>query len=79
VSRLRTAGMGGPDPLMPQTILSWLQMQGDTMPREELLLLMDMDRAFLSAWRREQAKEREADKERREYEQANGPKQRPYH
>ena len=79
VSRLRTAGMGGPDPLLPQTILSWLQIQGEMIPREELELLMRMDMAFLSAWRREQAKAREADKEKREYEQLNAPKQRPYH
>jgi hypothetical protein len=78
VSRLRTSNMGGPDPLMPQTILSWLQMKGDVLLREEMALLLDMDMAFLSAWRRERRKEQEAEKERREYEKQNTPKQRPY-
>jgi len=78
VSRLRTSNMGGPDPLMPQTVLSWLQMKGDALLREEMALLLDMDMAFLSAWRRERRKEQEAEKERREYEKQNTPKQRPY-
>lgn len=78
VSRLRTSNMGGPDPLMPQTLLSWLQIKNETLLHEEIELLMQMDIAFLSAWRREQRKEREAEKERLEYEKQNTPKERPY-
>lgn len=71
VSRLRTAGMGGPDPLLPQTYTSWMAITGTHLLREEVEVLMDMDMAFLAAWRREATKQREAEARARDEAQKN--------
>ena len=68
VSGLRSYNFSGPDPLRPETVLGWLQVSGDKLSRDELMILFDMDAAYLRAHHnlsREQQKKSEAEHQQR--------------
>lgn len=57
--------MNGPQPLTYQDVETWSRMTGTILLREEVLILMQMDTAFLNAVaeeHEEQRKRAEADK-----------------
>lgn len=61
----RHQGMNGPQPLTYQDVETWSRMTGTLLLREEVLILMQMDTAFLNAVadeHEEQRKRAEADK-----------------
>lgn len=55
LSRFRTQGFGGPDPLQPGTIRDWCHLTGRSLDPDELRVVLEMDAAFLAAARREGA------------------------
>lgn len=47
----RQAGLNGPQPLSCQEIMSWLALTGERLTREDVLILRQMDDAYLTGVR----------------------------
>lgn len=43
-------GFNAPNPMSPRHILDWQTLTGDVLSRPEAVIVLDMDRAYLSAW-----------------------------
>lgn len=64
----REDGTNGPQPLSYLQLDAWQRLTGEIVRREEIKILLDMDRVYLSALRQERAEQQE----RREKERSNG-------
>lgn len=62
LSRFRSQGMGGPEPLQPLAVHGWRAVTGRYLSLQEIEIIFDLDAAYLTAYRREMAPKEEGDK-----------------
>jgi hypothetical protein len=53
LSRVRTSGFNGPEPLQPGTIRDWCALMHEALTIDEIEIILAMDASYLAACRRE--------------------------